>query len=268
MPLSDLPAFRFQTLEGVSHAISTRHGGVSQGPYRSLNLGYGTDDDEDCVARNRSILGSALGLEPDQMFGASLTHGNEVSVFKTSEPSAFPARRSTVRPGSAREGTFFRTDGVVSDVAGLHFLLTFADCVPLLFADPVRGVVGAAHAGWRGTAASIGPNVVQAMAENFGSDPSHIVAGIGPSVGPCCYSIQRNVLATFEANGAPAVSEEREGRLYLDLWASNELHIRQAGVSRIERSNVCTACNTETYFSHRAEAGVTGRFGMLAGLPQ
>lgn len=171
-----------------------------------------------------------------------------------------------VRTGSTRIERYFFSDAVVSDVPGMHFLVTCADCVPLLFHDPVQNVLGAAHAGWRGTAARIGPETVRAMVDIFGSQPSDIRVGVGPSVGPCCYSVGREVLGSFARHGAHCRVEEREGSTFLDLWSSNEIQLRECGVQQVEHAHVCTSCNTDMYFSHRAEAGLTGRFALVAGL--
>lgn len=245
--------------------MSGRRGGVSPGPFDSLNLGYSTPDAEDNVSANRARFLRAAEVEADRVMVARLNHGNEVSVFRKDQPATFPVASLPVRDGSDHRNTFFSTDGVVSDVPNLHFLLTFADCVPLLFHDPVRGVVGVAHAGWRGTAAAIGPRVIATMTRVFGSQPSDIRAGIGPSIGGCCYPVGGHVLASFRQQGTEPVV--RDDGVHLDLWTTNERQIRQAGVDQVEVAGLCTSCRRQDYFSHRAENGNTGRFGLCAGLP-
>lgn len=249
----------------IKHAISTRHGGVSAAPFDTLNLGFATADTEDHVAVNRRRLFASLDVLPRDVIGARLTHGKEVSVFRRSRPREFPVAALPVRDGSARVERAFLTDGVVSDVPGLHFFLTFADCVPLVFFDAATGALGAAHAGWRGTAAGVGAEVVRTMSEVFGSDPGDIRVGIGPSIGPCCYTVGEAVFDTFRQRGNEAVTGK--DRSHLDLWTSNEHQLRRVGVSDIESARICTACNTHTFFSHRGEAGRTGRFGLCVGLP-
>lgn len=259
--------FRFRTLTALRHAVSTRHGGVSPSPYESLNVGYGTPDLEENVARNRRILLDTLGVRSHEFVAGRLVHGNQVSKFRRRYPERHPIEKLRVREGSDRLERFFPSDGVVSDVPGLHFLLTYADCVPLLLYDPARGVLGAAHAGWRGTALRMGPALVRAMVDAFGSNPADILAGIGPSVGPCCYSVGPEVTDTFSRQQSEPVLERRHGTVFLDLWATNEEQLRGSGISSIEQAHICTSCNTDTYFSHRAEAGLTGRFALVAGLP-
>lgn len=259
--------FRFQSLSEIRHAVSTRAGGVSKPPYHSLNVGYGTLDDEVAVSTNRLSLLAHLGVLPADVAAARLTHGNAVSLFRADAPAEWPVEKRAVRPRSTRVETFFSSDGVVSDVPGLHVLLTFADCVPLLFHDPVRGVMGAAHAGWRGTAAAVGPAVVHAMQRTFGSDPRDIVAGVGPCIGPCCYSVREDVLESFKAHGEEPVTSRRAGMDFLDLPATNERQLRACGLRRVERADICTSCNVDSFYSHRREQGTTGRFALVAGLP-
>lgn len=268
MPSTALPIFRFSSIPGEAHAISTRHGGVSASPYATLNVGYGTDDVEEHVAANRTIFAEGVGLRPDEVTAGLLTHGTAVTVFRSDGTDLRPTQRLPVRAGSRRTEQFFASDGVVSDVPGCHFLLTFADCVPLVFVDEVRGVVGAAHAGWRGTAGQIGREVVRTMVDVFACRAADITCGIGPSIGPCCYTVGEQVLDTFRARGASPVLSTRDGSIYLDLWRSNERQLLCAGVESVETAGICTACHTDTYYSHRGEGGVTGRFAMIAGVPK
>jgi YfiH family protein len=163
----------------------------------------------------------------------------------------------------------FRTDAVVSKVRGLHFLLTFADCVPILFFDRRRGVIGAAHAGWRGTALNIAAAVVHTMHAAFGTEPRDLAVAIGPSIGPCCYAVGTEVMTTFQARGTHPVMAAAGECARLDLWATNEGQLVKCGVPprSIENLRLCTSCQVSTFFSHRAEQGRTGRFALCVGLP-
>lgn len=264
--LSSVPAFRFSSLGDLQHAISSRHGGVSPSPFATLNLGLSTGDLEDNVLTNRERLVESLGISMDDVVVGRLSHGNQVSVFRR-DGGDFPIERVPLRSGSRHRVAIFRSDAIISDVPGLSFLLTFADCVPLVFWDERRGVVGAAHAGWRGTALGIGQEVVRAMAEAFGANPADLRAGVGPSIGPCCYSVQPQVTASFESNGFDPTVQERAGATYLDLWESNEQQLTEVGVraESIENPRICTSCNTSDFYSHRAEGGRTGRFALCIG---
>jgi YfiH family protein len=147
--------------------------------------------------------------------------------------------------------------------------MRFADCVPLLFYDPARRVLGMAHAGWRGTAAGVGPATVAAMGEAFGCRPADIVAGIGPSIGPAHYEVGPEVAAAIqnafgEVEGLLSHPNGNGARPHLNLWEANRRALQMAGVGQIEVAEICTASNVQDFYSHRAEDGRTGRFGALA----
>jgi len=264
-----IPVLRHSSLGGVPHAVTNRQGGVSDGPFSSLNLGYSTADAEDNVAANRSNVLADLRMERDSVFSGWLTHGNAVSEFHAGEAEAWPVVRASVRAGSDRTEMMFRSDAAVSDVPGLYFLVTFADCAPVLLADPGRGVVAIAHAGWRGTAAGVAAATVRVMCGSFGCSPKHVVAAIGPSIGPCCYRVGPDVADEFRAHANTPVIIERTGGMYLDLRESNARQLTEIGVrsEALEISTTCTSCHSATYFSHRAAGGITGRFGACIGLP-
>ncbi len=263
-----LPMIRFETFKGVSHGISMRHGGVSRAPYESLNLGVRTDDSPECVRENQQRFLHAVGSPRGQTIFARLVHGREVSVFQQKDRGSWPVECVAPERDSCQSDRTFHSDGVVSDVPGLRFLLTFADCVPLLFVDRRRGAMGAAHAGWRGTALGVGPAVIRAMQSAFGSHARDLEVAIGPSIGPCCYTVGPEVATAFEQAGNSAAFTEDAGRSTLDLWASNERQLIGAGVrpESISNHRICTACTTDHFFSHRAEGGVTGRFALCIGL--
>jgi polyphenol oxidase len=264
---ADAHLLHFDRFEGISHGISTRHGGVSDPPYQSLNLGFSTPDDEARVAENRRRFATALGIAPDLLVSAHLTHGTDVAVFRADSPASWPREWLPVRAGSARFCWVFETDGVVSNAPDLTFFLTAADCTPILFWDRVRGVIGAAHAGWRGTARGISGNVISAMASSFGSNPADVVVGIGPSMGPCCYTVGHEVVDTFSESGISPVLVAEHGAIRLDLWESNRKQLVDAGVpfDSIEIMGLCTGCHVSDFFSHRAEGGRTGRMACAIG---
>ncbi|MBV9282268.1 MAG: laccase domain-containing protein [Chloroflexi bacterium] len=265
-PAAAVSPFRFVLLADVSHGISSRHGGRSPEPYASLNMGVSSGDRWENVVANRTTFVGRLGVEPEQVLVGRLSHGAEVSIFRQGREDAWPAERaSSVAAGSFDRA--FRSDGVVSDVPGLHFLLTFADCVPLAFYDRRRGVVGGAHAGWRGTAGGIGPAVIRAMTEAFGTDPADVVVGVGPSIGPCCYTVGPDVIGAFRANGFDPAVRRENGATYLDLWTTLASQLQAAGVDSrsVENPRLCTSCHVDDYYSHRAEGGRTGRFALCIG---
>jgi YfiH family protein len=244
--------FTFDSLEapGIRHAVFTRRGGVSQAPYAALNLGASVGDDPAAVSENRRRIFAAIGRDEDSAPGILQVHSARI----------IPA--VSRRPGDA----LIEADGLVTNRGESTLLMRFADCVPILLVDPVRRAAGIAHAGWKGTLAKAAARAVEALAVEYGSRPADIRAGIGPSIGPDHYAvgeeIVRAVRDSFSA-AADGLLESREGATRLDLWAANELALREAGVREIECAGICTACHTEDWFSHRAEAGRTGRFGAL-----
>jgi YfiH family protein len=147
--------------------------------------------------------------------------------------------------------------------------MRFADCVPLFFFDPVAQVVGLAHAGRVGTINRIAADCVQAMRKTYGSLPENIMAAIGPSIGPDHYEVKQDVLVQvkeFFNNFEDLIILSKDGRTYLDLWKTNQFVLMESGVKQVEIAQICTACNTSEWFSHRAENGQTGRFGALLAL--
>jgi len=224
-------------------AFSTRNGGVSEGPFTSLNLGILTEDDHAAVVRNRRLLCDAVGADPDGATMAWQRHGANV-------------RRADAR-GIVMPGTVYdHCDGLWSDEPGRAMLLLTADCMPIALAraDGERPAVAILHAGWRGLLAGIVSAGVRAVG------PRRLAAAIGPSIGPCCYEVGEEVAAPFqEAFGADVV---RDGKL--DLWTSAERALRAAGVEQVERVDLCTSCHADRFFSHRRDHGRTGRQGVIA----
>jgi YfiH family protein len=160
------------------------------------------------------------------------------------------------------------TDALVTDEPDVPLLMRFGDCVPILLFDSVRRVVGIAHAGWRGLVAGIVGKTVRTMSDRLCCDPASVWAGIGPAIGPCCYEIGTDVVGDVETACPPGAKIVRHSnrRIYLDLPAAVRAQLRAAGVERIEDSGLCTACRVDEFFSHRAERGRTGRFGVIVAL--
>jgi hypothetical protein len=247
--------YRFEGLSGaagVVHAVLTRSGGVSRPPYATLNLGHTVGDDLAAVEENHRRALGALGLASRRVVSPYQVHGAHVGIVGR-------GHLGTVQPA---------TDALVTGVPGVPTLLRFADCAPVLLFDPVRRVVGLAHAGWRGFVAGIVTETVRTMVERLGCDPSGLWAGIGPTVGPCCYAVGPEMAAAVEAACPPGTSvvHDVNGQPYLDLPAAVQAQLRAVGVEQIERAGICTACRVDEFFSHRAEHGRTGRFGIVLGM--
>ena len=160
------------------------------------------------------------------------------------------------------------SDALVTAAPAVPLLMRFGDCAPVLLFDPVRRAVGMAHAGWRGVVAGVVGATVQTMTERLGCDPAATWAGVGPTIGPCCYEVGSEVAVAVEAACPPGADVVRavNGRTHLDLPAAVRAQLRAAGVEQVEDACLCTACRVDEFFSHRADRGRTGRFGVVMGL--
>lgn len=232
-----------------------RKGGVSRPPYDTLNLSFAVDDNPEHVAANRGLMARAVGWDASRLVSARQVHGRKAVVVTREDVG---------------KGDFPDTDAMVTAEPGVLMLMKFADCVPVVMWDPMRRVVAIAHAGWRGTMLETPAAAVELMAAKFGSVPSDLVAGIGPSIGPCCYEVRREVVeqAVRVFPGVPVLRDGSSGRPHLDLWRANAETLMRAGVpeDNVEVAGLCTRCRNDLFFSHRAAGGLTGRFGAVAGI--
>ncbi|MGE5560019.1 MAG: peptidoglycan editing factor PgeF [Chloroflexota bacterium] len=231
---------------GARAVFSTRLGGVSVAPYATLNVGDHVGDAPDAVAENRRRLAAAAGL-PESWATAQQVHGCEILRVE--------------RAGDG--GPLGCADALITDRPGLPLAVFTADCTAVFIYDPVARAIGLAHAGWRGTASGIAGRTVAALTAAYGTRPSDLYAAIAPSIGGCCYEVDQAVTGQMrDYPWLPSVTRPtRPGHWLLDLWAANRLQLQAAGVpaAHITMSGLCTACHTDLFFSHRAEAGRTGR---------
>jgi YfiH family protein len=253
---NSLRTYSFDLLDdaGLVHAVFTRLGGLSPVPWDSLNLGGTVGDDPARVQANRILAFQAMGRDPKTLFDAWLVHGTEVVCADT-------PRDLTKLPPKA--------DVILTDRPEVTLFMRFADCVPILLHDPVRHVAGVAHAGWLGTVRRTVGAAVTAMCANYGSKPKDIRAAIGPSIAahhyPVGEQVTRQVRGAFGMDAADLLPSSN-GAVQFDLWAANRLILEQSGVQQVEIAGLCTACHLEDWYSHRAENGKTGRFGVLVAL--
>jgi purine-nucleoside/S-methyl-5'-thioadenosine phosphorylase / adenosine deaminase len=227
---------------GVVHGVSTRTGGVSSGRCASLNVSHTVGDDEANVEENLSRLAAAIGTRRQTFFSPYQVHGRVVTVVDAD---------TSPRP---------RCDVLITQTNERTLLLRYADCTPVLLADMTQPAVAAVHAGWRGSAARAASAGVEALAEAFGSRPRDLVAGIGPAIGPCCYEVGPEVVDAFAER--PELFHGRK----LDLWEANRQALIEAGVpaQQIEVAGICTRCESDRFFSHRANDGQpAGRFAAV-----
>lgn len=240
---SAVPAWKPAADPHKCFAFSTRRGGVSAPPYDSLNLGRSTADRPDAVSENRRRLLVSLDLDPEALATAGQVHGARVTLV--------------LGPGHHDA-----CDGLVTRRPGVALAVTTADCLPILYA--AAGAVGAAHSGWRGTAAGIPRITLESICEISGEPPSRVRVHLGPCIRACCYEVGEEVARRF-----PASISVREGNAWrLDLAAAARLQLLEAGVpgAAIEDVGACTSCEPTWYYSHRRDAGLTGRHWAIAAL--
>ncbi len=258
MPFHEQDGLRYYSFDifspAVTQAVFTRRGGVSSAPWHSLNLGGSVGDDPAHVAENRIRVFRALGCEPASIHDVWLVHGTSIIYADAPRPLDQPPPKADI---------------IFTDNPNVSLFMRFGDCVPILFHDPKKKVIGIAHAGWQGTVRGVVQAAVEGMQARYGSLAEDIVAGIGPSIGVDHYEVGADVISQFQGKfkqDADQMLQTRNGSAYLDLWTSNAIQLQNAGVQQIQISGVCTACHLDDWFSHRAEKGKTGRFGALMAL--
>ncbi len=258
MPLTTIQinTLEYLTAPGISvpHCFTTRYGGVSTGANASLNLALNERESMDNVEKNLHILGNAMGFDPHKLVMTRQTHTDIVRVVTEKDCKGLCHR------------DYPECDGLVTNTPGVALLVFTADCTPLLFHDPVTGAVGAAHAGWRGTAKAIGVKCVEAMCENFGCKPENIRAAIGPNIAQCHFETDADVPEAMVAafgEEAKAHIEKRGEKYFLDLKAINALALRRCGVTNIDISDNCTYCECDRFWSHRVTKGARGSQGAV-----
>jgi YfiH family protein len=238
----------------VTQAVFTRQGGVSPPPWDSLNVGGAIGDDIALVRENRIRSFEALGRPPESIFDVWQVHSATVVIADAPRPL---------------ETQYRKADIILTDNPRVTLFMRFADCTPVFLYDPQKNAIGLVHSGWLGTVRAACLSAVQAMQDRYGSHPGDILAAIGPSIGPDHYEIGPDVIAQVQqsfGSQAGELLEERDQRVYFNLWKANQTLLEQSGVEKIEQAGLCTACNQQDWYSHRGENGKTGRFGALLAL--
>jgi YfiH family protein len=243
----------------IAHFCTSREGGVSVGNYASFNLSPFSGDELSCFQGNQQILCDKLGIESGKLVIPFQTHGTEVREIDTAY---------LLLPANEQASWLSGVDAVFTKLPGVCVGVTTADCVPLLFFDPTRQVVAAAHAGWRGTCGRIAERTILALIETYQCNPADIRVAIGPSISPNVYEIGEEVAVSFANNGFEMAEliKQRGSSIYLDLWKANQQSLEKAGIlaQHIEISGICTFTEHERFFSARRLGIKSGR--MLSGI--
>ena len=245
--VNGIPFFQFPNFSGfprLRHGLFTREGGVSHGPFKSLNIGLGVGDIPEQVTQNRRLV--ARCLSADKLIFAKQVHG--ASVLTIDKDHA---------PGTPLTG-----DALMTDSPGKFLAIQVADCQPVLLFDPVRQVAAAVHSGWRGSVQNVIGCTVSAMGDTFGCRPKDILAGIGPSLGPCC-----GEFVHYRRELPERFWKFKDDADRFDFWAISREQLMASGVpeKNIHTSRLCTKCRTDLFFSYRGET-VTGRFTAVIGM--
>lgn len=262
--VNGVPLLTYPLLERtnvVKHGFSTRLGGVSTGDCATMNISTTRGDAPEAVEENKRRLSGALGVKVEDFTFTYQTHTTNVAVVREED----------------RGTRFMETDGMVTNVPGICLVTFYADCVPLYFVDPVKKVIGLSHSGWRGTVHKMGKVTVEKMAEVYGTNPADVVAAVGPSICQDCYEVSEDVIAKFRDSFEEChwqqlfyqKEEQREaGKYQLNLWKANELVLKKAGIPKdqIAVTNLCTHCNPNVLFSHRATGGKRGNLSAFLAL--
>jgi len=243
----------------IAHFCTTRNGGTSVGNYASNNLSPFSGDDFVHFSTNRNHLVELLGSECQQIVIPFQNHGTEIRVIDDAFLELSNDQKNDYLNG---------VDAIFTELSGICIGITTADCVPLLFYDPEKRVIAAAHAGWRGTCGRIAEKTIAALIEKYGCRTEDIRVVIGPSISAEVYEAGKEVVGNFEAAGfdITKIVTERNNALYLDLWKANQLSLNEIGIqnNHIETAGICTFTEHEKYFSARRLGIKSGR--MLSGI--
>ncbi|MDD5922362.1 MAG: peptidoglycan editing factor PgeF [Eubacteriales bacterium] len=257
---SDLITLSFPLLDATGDVLcrfSTRDGGVSEGRFRSMNLSSNLGDEKERVLENYRRILRIFGADFSHIAATKQTHTTNVRIITEKDAGN----------GFERPYEYDNVDGIVTDVPGLVLAGFGSDCCLLFFADPVHRAVGVSHSGWKGTVGRIGEKTVRLMEKEYGTRPEDLLCAVGPSICRDCYEVSEDVAVKFQEEFPLHISEIMDakggGKYQLDLWAANRVVLEEAGVrsENIEVTDICTMCNPDRLFSHRATHGKRGNNG-------
>ena len=257
-PSNRVPYIKFKCFEGIdfiNYGFSTRLGGTSKGIFSSMNLSFARGDDENCVSENFRLIADSIGTKPEHMVYAMQTH--TANVLKVG--------KNECGMGVTRKRNFADIDGLITNEPGVCLVTSYADCVPLYFVDIKKKCIGLSHAGWRGTVNKIGIHTVKMMMQAFDSKPQDIIAFIGPSICNDCYEVSKDVADQFSKAYSKEtidhiLTSKTNEKFQLNLHQANRYNLLDAGLmpENIFVTDICTCCNPNLLYSHRASKGQRG----------
>ena len=246
---------RLEAEKEFLHGFSTRLGGVSKGHLYSMNLSFARGDRKENVRENFQRIAHAVGFSEEKMVFTHQTH--TTNVRKVTEEDW--------GKGFSRERDYSDVDGLITNVPQTVLTTFYADCVPIYLMDPVKKAIGLCHSGWRGTVGRISQVTIARMQEEYGSDPKDILAAVGPSICQNCYEVSGDVIEQFQDSFREKYWKElfyqkENGKYQLNLWKANEIILEEAGITKehISVTDICTCCNPQLLYSHRASKGQRG----------
>ena len=244
---NNIPYLQFPSLskqKGLTYGIFSRFGGFSEPPYNTLNVAYNVGDQPNAVKKNLEIIQKAMGAK--DLLYMNQVHGRDVIILHREDPHHLKSG--------------FKADGIITNSPQIGLMVKQADCQAIILFDPNRKVLANVHCGWRGNSANILAHIVRRMKTEFGCEGSDLMAGISPSLGPCCAEFITHK-KIFDKSLAPFMVREN----YFNLWAISRNQLLNAGLGEdnIEIAEVCSKCNTHAFYSYRAEE-ITGRSATVA----
>lgn len=246
--------------EDMIHGFSTRKGGVSKGYLGAMNLSFTRGDDRENVLENHRRFAQTLGYDEKKLVFSNQVH--HTAFHKVT--------KADCGKGIVRESDILEIDGLVTNEPGVPMITFYADCVPLFFYDPQHKVIAMAHSGWRGTVEKIGGKMVAYMHEEYGCDPDDIVCAIGPSICQKCYEVSEDVAQHFtdvfgDTYGETLLYRKENGKYQLNLQKACEITLLESGIRKehLDVTDLCTCCNPDWLFSHRASNGKRGNLAAV-----
>lgn len=245
---------RLSDIDFIRHAFSTKHGGVSTDEWTSMNFAFSRGDNPENVLENYKIFSDAVGFDYNSLVTSSQDHHTYVR----------PVTRNECGIGIWREKDMLSVDALITNEPNVTLVTHYADCTPLFFVDTVGKAIGLAHAGWRGTVGKIGEEVIKKMTALYGTNPSNVVVAIGPAISKCCYEVDEDCAENFynlkDLDNSKFIFPKEDGKYMIDLLETNRQIVMKAGVKKenIVLSDLCTKCNSDLLWSHRATNGHRG----------